>query len=972
VGLPRLRSLGVVAIVLSIAGIAHAETTGRYFERGHWHAVSSRADGSFAVERDDGTSFDAALGTDRVIISGAFDASSIDVVVDEVLSARANIVAVRSARGETTFALAERLASLVADGTLRAAMPDLALAHVRANIHVPPSDPDYTAQWFFQTIHMEDAWRHEDGDPSITIAVVDDGCDLTHPDLVPHLLPGYDAINDTPTPTYTPMTAGNNHGTSCAGLAAAATDNATDIAGTCAECSLRCVRLLGADGTSIPISDDVRAYDFVLMHADVAVVSNSWGFTASVPAPTALVDVINMVQTQGHGGLGAVVVFAAGNDGRVIGNDELQAIPGIVTVGAINQFLEAVSFTNTGDCLGIVSPAGTYTLDIVGAEGAGPGETTASFGGTSSACPIVAGVVGLMASRRPTMTAMDLRTALLGSARMAPFATPDAMGHDQTYGYGIVDPAAALARIDPNGVPDAGVDGGARDAGVDAGASPPSSGCGCRAGTSRSSWIGVVMLALLLMRRRSIVLLALLAGCASVPDVVASEPSYLRPTTTTESIATPGGAFRIHFTRTGTDAVPLADLDNNGTPDFVDYVATQYDMVLARYVAMGFRAPLADTALADNGGDGKFDVYLMQVGSSGEADGQFVREQCDASGCIGYMVEANTFSTGVYPSWQYGARLVAAHELFHAVQAAYADAISAQGSTLAESTAVWASYQYDSSLTDLMDFGASFLMRPDRALEIDPLGPVQQYAYGAAVVWEYYSTRFDPTLVVHFWNTLAITTSATAMNWVDVLDTVLMTDHGVGFRATYADFAEWLMFTGARYDATRGPPRGQLYAEVAATTITLPYTSLSTRIFPASAHYFLVNGDHVSVRLTNGDPSGIDVIAVGFNGNTFVRDARGVGQVDLMAAGADTVLIALANGARSGMSDAVSICIAGIASDCAMGGDAGVTSDAALSDASVAPAPAPSCGCRAGARPSTVWLGVLGLACLRRRRSRRR
>jgi hypothetical protein len=482
---------------------------------------------------------------------------------------------------------------------------------------------------------------------------------------------------------------------------------------------------------------------------------------------------------------------------------------------------------------------------------------------------------------------------------------------------------------------------------------------------------------LVLVRRRWLALLALLAGCTSTPNVVASEPAYLRPATTTESIASPGGSFRIHFTRTGADAVPPADVDGNGTPDFVDYIAAQYDMVLARYTAMGFRAPLSDAMVTpDNGGDGKFDVYLVSfAGMGGEADGQFTREQCSASGCIGYMLEANTFSTGVYPSWQYGARLVAAHELFHAVQAAYADSLSAQGSTLAESTAVWASYQYDNSLSDLMDFGAAFLMRPDRALEIDPIGPVQPYAYGAAVVWEYYSTRFDPTLVVHFWDTLAITTTATASNWLDVLDTVLMTDHAIGFRATYADLAEWLMFTGARYDAMRGPQRGQLYTEVAATSVALPYTTLSTRIFPASSHYFLVSGDHVSVRLTNGDPSGIDVIAVGFAGNAFVRDARGVGQLDLMAAGADSILIALANGARSGMSDAVSICIAGIASDCSTTGtDAGVVGDASVpADATIAPAPAPSCGCRAGGgRASLVALGLLAAACLQRRRSPRR
>lgn len=1010
----KIVALALVSLTLASTASAQdvASSGGRYFDRGHWLTATAAPNGGLVMVRDDGVRFVGALGTDRVIVSGPSSAlAQLEVIVDEVLSARTGIVAVHSARGEDPFALAERLAPLVRSGVLSAAMPDLAFAHERANITVPPDDPRYGGQWFFQTIHIEDAWRHEDGDPAITVAVVDDGCDLTHPDLMPHMLPGYDALDDDPDPSYLPGTAGNNHGTSCAGLVAAATDNGIDVAGACPECSLRCVRLLGADGTLIPTSTDVRAYDFVLNQADVAVVSNSWGFSAATPAPGPLVDVLNMVQTLGHGGIGALVVFAAGNDSRTLGPDELEAIPGLVTVGAINTFDEASSFSNFGECLALVAPTGTLTTDIVGAEGEDPGDTTDRFGGTSSACPIVAGIAGLMASRRPTMSAADLRAALIASVRPAPFATPDAMGHDLLYGYGIVDPAAALARIDPAGVPDAGPsDAGARDSAVsdagasDAGAAPASAGCGCRA-AGRPVGPGSVAVALLVLawvaRRRararalSLAFVALLASACAGDPIAASidelrpdeagssdGPPYYASTETVESIVSPGGAFRIHFTRAGTNAVPAADADANGTPDYVDFVALQYDMVLARYTTMGFRAPRSDVALAPNdGGDGLFDVYLLDFAAAtgGGADGSFRREQCVAgAGCTGYMLQENDFVGFGYPSVQYGARLLASHEFFHAVQAAYDDRLGAQGSTLSESTAVWASERFDPAQTDLEGFATAFLMRPDRALGVDPVGPVQSYAYGAAIVWEYYTTHYDDALVVALWDQLDMTTGATTDNWLDVLDTVLVRDYATTFHDSYVDFAEWLLFTGSRADAAHGPPRGAQFDAVTAMAVTSPYHTLSTRIFPASAHYFSVGGSQVSVRLGGTSPDGVDVIAVGFQGGHFVRDARGVGQVDLIAPGADTIMVVLANGATTGSSNVVSVCISGSASDCDTAPDAG-GSDASMgsSDAGTTPPPpAASCGCRAGSSPRSggALLGLLGVGIalrLPRRRSPR-
>ncbi len=498
----RTSRLGLVAAsLMTLAASSHAEAQlvaregssvqvapreVRYREGELERVVVIDADGSMWLLAN-GRRFRTELGTDRVIVIGdAAALASLDVRVDEVLSLAAGIVAVRSTReGEGALALASRLAAAVQAGVVEGASPDLAFVHVQNDITVPPNDTRYGGQWFYETIHMEDAWSREDGDPSVTIAVVDNGCDVTHPDLAAHMLEGYDALEDDDDPSYLPGASGNEHGTACAGLVAAVTDNDLDVAGTCPECSLRCIRLLGAPGTLIPISTDVRAFEFARTRDDVAVISNSWGFEAGAPAPLALVREIEMVMTSGRGGRGALVVFAAGNDASVIGDGELQAIPGVLTVGAINTFDEAASFSNSGASVAMVAPTGTLTTDVAGSEGGAPGDVTTSFGGTSSACPIVAGVGGLLASAAPDLTGAELREALVASVRPAPFATPDESGHDLLYGYGIVDPRAALDRVEPVAPDAGGSDAGAL--GDDAGTmSPPPSGCACRAGVCRA------------------------------------------------------------------------------------------------------------------------------------------------------------------------------------------------------------------------------------------------------------------------------------------------------------------------------------------------------------------------------------------------------------------------------------------------------------------------------------------------------
>ncbi len=388
---------------------------------------------------------------------------------------------------------------------IRKAMPNLHLRRARRGEFIP-DDPRFPGQWYFENLEMTKAWGLYRGDASTSIVVVDTGCDLTHPDLKDKLDPGRDVVDgdDDPSPDITEQ--GAEHGTACAGLIAASTSNGEGIAGGCPECRLRCVRML-AD-KPVPLGADVEAFDFAFQQ-DAAVVSNSWGFVDPIPVPELLADAINNVFDNGRGGKGALVLFAIGNDDREVGDDEVEAVRGVLAIGAINNLDDKTPFTNFGNCSDLVAPTGTLTTDIVGPPGNDPGDYSSLFGGTSSACPVAAGIAALLAGAAPDRTSAELYDVMIQTARPAPYAAPDANGHDPVFGYGIIDPVAALEKVlGAGGAGGAGVGGTGGGGGSGGGGGDPAgdAGCACDASGGGAGWPGTLLyaagLGLVLARRR--------------------------------------------------------------------------------------------------------------------------------------------------------------------------------------------------------------------------------------------------------------------------------------------------------------------------------------------------------------------------------------------------------------------------------------------------------------------------------------
>lgn len=288
---------------------------------------------------------------------------------------------------------------------------------------------------------------------------------------------------------------------------------------------------------------------------------------------------------------------------------------------------------------------------------------------------------------------------------------------------------------------------------------------------------------------------------------------------------------RVHFTRAGDHAVPLADANEDGVPDFVEGVGTIYEEALNHYTGIGFLPPRSDEGETLNGGDDRFDVYLIDF--YGSADGSFVREGCREERCTGYMVQENDFAGYGYRSALIGSRVVGSHELFHAIQAAYDEN---QGSVYSEGLATWATEHFDPSLDDFERAIGGFLSRTERPLPSEAGGLLDRFAYGSAIFFRFLEERHGTDFLV----ALAEHTQNGAGGemdpaWFDALQ-LLLADEETTFADEYIAFATWNLLTGSRA-TDEGYTNAASYPSVTTRSVELPFEDERPRHFFAATRY---------------------------------------------------------------------------------------------------------------------------------------
>lgn len=318
------------------------------------------------------------------------------------------------------------------------------------------------------------AWELTQGD-GVVIAVIDDGVDVEHEELSSaHKLVSPQSFAEPGSEDPSPAE-GDNHGTACAGVACAdGNHGASGVAPRARLMALRMAPGLGSQG-------EADAFAWAADHgADV--ISCSWGppdgdwtdpddprHDQVVPLPDSTRLAINYAVNQGRGGRGCVIAFAAGNGNESVGNDGYASYQNVIAVAACNDAGAKSPYSDYGDAVWCCFPSdnllpsvtkGIWTTDRTGREGYNSGHSsmgdakgnyTDSFGGTSSACPGVAGVAALILARNPDLRWNEVKDVLRQSCDRID-ATPgeyDEQGHSPRYGYGRVNAETAVRAASP-------------------------------------------------------------------------------------------------------------------------------------------------------------------------------------------------------------------------------------------------------------------------------------------------------------------------------------------------------------------------------------------------------------------------------------------------------------------------------------------------------------------------------------------
>ncbi|MDX3523375.1 peptidase S8 [Streptomyces scabiei] len=321
----------------------------------------------------------------------------------------------------------------------------------REQAAVIPNDPLFAQQWGLKKINCPRAWERSRGSAAITVAVIDTGVDLDHPELAPLLRPGKDFVDLGPAPQAEDgwVFEGDfqgvddipqdevGHGTHVAGTIACRSDNREGVSGVTWECRLMPVRVLArirrlADGvvSGVGSAADIAAgIRWAADHGARVLNLSLGGTTATGVERDAIAHAISR---------NVVVVAAMGNDsGPVVSFPA--AFDDVIAVGATDVLDRKAPFSNTGPHIDVAAPGVNILSTFLD-------DTFSSSDGTSMACPHVAGVAALILSRDPFLNADDVRNILHTTARPLRRLPTDPVPNNQ-FGFGLVDADAALAAL---------------------------------------------------------------------------------------------------------------------------------------------------------------------------------------------------------------------------------------------------------------------------------------------------------------------------------------------------------------------------------------------------------------------------------------------------------------------------------------------------------------------------------------------
>lgn len=279
------------------------------------------------------------------------------------------------------------------------------------------------------------------GSNKIRIAVIDNGFHLNHPAYRDKIAAKFSIF----TPAF--LEHGSGHGTSCAGLAAAS-ETADGIIGVAPN-----AELLLVDGTTFSWDSLERVFKFC-MDNGADVISCSWGGLSFPMGRDPMHDIVlQEITTKGRNGKGCPVLFAAGNENAEHLN-VMGQLKNVICVGGTTSADEHLDVSNRGNEISVSAPGGGWPLiapkahwdDSYWADGKERGGLGLyrHFAGTSASTPLAAGVVALMLSANPDLTALEVKNILERTADKIGNDNEYVNGHSIRFGHGRINAERAV------------------------------------------------------------------------------------------------------------------------------------------------------------------------------------------------------------------------------------------------------------------------------------------------------------------------------------------------------------------------------------------------------------------------------------------------------------------------------------------------------------------------------------------------
>ncbi len=333
-------------------------------------------------------------------------------------------VAVVPHTGQVSTALPDHIGQIAAGG------PGHSAGRILAEQTEHSADQVRDDQWQLDMLRASTAWRTSTG-AGVVVAVIDSGVDASHPDLAGRVLPGLDLVESASTADPDPV----GHGTAVAGLIAGRQDDDRGVVGLAPDARILPVRVLDAENRyddALIVANGVRwAVD-----NGARVINLSLGGSSASPALAAALDYAFARDV--------VVVACTGNETASNSSTVWYPArePGVVAVSGLDRESEQLwSGAITGRETVLSAPAS-------GLVGARPPDGYWRVQGTSFGTPLVSATAALIRARYPEMPAGDVINRMLRTARDIGPA-----GRDDSFGYGLVDPVAALTdEVEPIGL----------------------------------------------------------------------------------------------------------------------------------------------------------------------------------------------------------------------------------------------------------------------------------------------------------------------------------------------------------------------------------------------------------------------------------------------------------------------------------------------------------------------------------------